>query len=160
MKKISLLLIAVFAVGLIVVACRDDVVLEPAPSLVGEYVGTYTYERRQGTDIVTMVQAVKWTFTETSFLMDADTSAELYDPNVCFCKGRGIYVVDDRVRMEPKDPNAVLDDNCSSCNPDYSPQGQFALERPSGGVKLSAIETVEGVQTAKTLLLQPAPTAP
>ena len=79
MKKLPVLLIATFVIGIIGGACRDDVVLPPAPSLVGDYIGTYTYKRGEGVNAVTTVQAVTWTFTETNYIMDADTSSDLLD---------------------------------------------------------------------------------
>lgn len=157
MKKLPVLLIAVFVIGVVGSACRDDVVLPPPESLVGDWVGTYTYKTGEGVNADSSVQAIKWVFTETNYIMDADTTADGFNETVCFCKGRGTYAITDRVRLEPTSDRPLPDYPCNSCDPELSAQGLFALERPSGGIKLTQIDLVEGVQVTKTVLLVRAP---
>jgi hypothetical protein len=152
MKKLFGLAIFV-GTGLLIFACASDIVLPPAPSLVGYYEGTYTLKRGEGANADSMVQAITFRFDENdAFFMDADTSASGYDANVCFCKGRGTYAISDRVRLDPASDDP-LPDNCDVCDPVDNPNGLFSLEQPDYGVKLSQVETSGDERVTKTLIL-------
>ncbi len=154
MKKISVVLIAVFVIGVVGLSCREDVFLPPLPTLVGDYVGTYTFKRGEGVNAVSVTQAVTWVFGETSYNMVADSSSDLFNETACFCKNFGSYALTDRVRLEPGSDRPAPDYPCTSCDPELSAQGLFALERPSGGIKLTQIELIDGEQITKTVELQ------
>ncbi len=142
MKKLLGPIVVSAATVLLIIACRGDVILEPPPSLVGSYVGTYTWQEGQGSGASAKVQAITFVFRETNFSMEADTSAAEYDPGVCFCKAFGPYAITDRVRLELQD-SAPHPDNCVTCDPGESPQGLYALEQPPNKVILTWIQTMD-----------------
>lgn len=157
MRLIRMIIPLVSFGGLLMTRCDCGTapipILSPDPR--GSYNGLYTWKTGEGPTADSLVQAIKWTFTETNYLMDADTSASLYDPSVCFCKGRGTYAITDRVRLEPVDPETAIPDNCDTCDPAQSPQGFYALERPEAGIRLTKIEVIDGIQVTSKITLEP-----
>ncbi len=153
MKKFALLGILLITAGLIVNACKDDVILEPPPSIVGFYEGTYEIERGQGQNAEVKSQAITWRFTETNYFMDADTTDPAYDSDICFCKGRGTYSVSDRVRLVPLNSGSGTPDNCDSCDPSEQPEGSYTLEQPAGGLRLTWQQVINGETVTNRIVL-------
>ena len=153
MKKLFGLVLLLVAGAMVLDACKDDITLPDPPSLVGDYVGTYTRSTRVGVDVFDTVQAVTFRFDSTGYNMKADIESDLFNPNVCFCKANGVWGITDRLRLDPDDPEAVLVDNCSTCDPAQSPQGLYSLEQPGGNIRLIQIETIDNKQITSLLEL-------
>ncbi len=72
MKKLLLFLIAI----VIVVGCAKDIIVPPSSDIRGSYTGTYesvTNYKVPGT--ISRIQDVKWTFSDTRFWCDYDSSS-------------------------------------------------------------------------------------
>ncbi len=132
-------------------ACDDPPTITKT-GLEGNYRGTYAYIFNPGDGPDTMLQAVRLHVSSGSFVMYADTTDPLYDSTVCFCIAMGPYTVTDRVNLtDPgEDP---IPDNCETCNPEWSPYGAFVLEQPSGGLKLTMIDSAGPEGITKQLVL-------
>jgi len=151
MKKLFGLVLLLVAGAMVLDACKDDITLPDPPSLDGTYVGTYTRSTRVGVDVFDTTQAVEFRFDSTRYFMDADLTSDQYADTVCFCKGRGVWGITDRIRLEPDDGLDV--DNCETCDPAQSPQGLYALEQPDGNLRLIQIETIDNKQVTSLLVL-------
>ena len=136
----------------LVLSCASDIVLEPPPSLKGDYVGRYvwTYVPQQ----LERIQNIKWRFTDRDWFMTADSSNAL---DVCFCISFGTYKVEEKVRLLYQSPQPRPDTGCTggTCDPDLSPNGSFDLRQPSDSVVLGY--TSENRDTLKQILLVKAP---
>ncbi|MBD3403493.1 hypothetical protein GF420_11400 [candidate division GN15 bacterium] len=129
--------LAVVALLLVLVAayvgCRDDVFVEPPPSLTGDYTGTYSLEAPDNTQ---RTEFVVWQFRADSYIMRYDTAAA--DNDAISCNSLGNYTLGNNVELE------VLDDNldqgipgqASACNERLVPQGVYGLDQSTPGVVL------------------------
>ena len=153
MKKLFGLVLLLVAGAMVLDACKDDITLPEPPSLEGTYIGTFTRSTRVGVDVFDTTQAVEFTFDSTTYTMKADTTSDLYADTVCFCKANGVWGITDRLRLDPKDPEQVLPDNCATCDPAQSPQGSYALEQPEGKIRLIQVETIDNRQVTSLLEL-------
>lgn len=126
---IALLTLTVIIAGGIILSCSDDIVLEPLPSLLGEYEGRYLVTENVGTTSQkTSEYLIQWRFTDQNyFLKEAD-------PNE-ICTPSGSYTLTSEVDL-------VEADNANGCygvvgKEEFNPRGIFSLRQPSDSVILT-----------------------
>lgn len=133
--KYVVLCLAVLTIGALgaLIGCSDDIILEPLPSLLGDYVGEYSFSVNQQT----RTAAISVRFTEQTYLLDDTTDT--------FCSPRGDYALGNTVEFTENIPG------CAGvvANEDWNPRGQFSLRQPGDSVVL--IQQVG--DTLKQLLL-------
>ena len=117
-------LTCLFVVLAIIIGCSDDIVLEPLPSLLGEYVGLYEFItdfEQSGQDTEDFPIAVR--FSDQSYwVFDMDTTGE-----ACICQPSGEYIMGDNVELIMKVQGCA-----GQCvfDEDKLPTGLFSLRRP------------------------------
>jgi hypothetical protein len=132
-------MILAFAAG-----CADDIVLEPPPSLKGNYEGSYTIKilsTQQSTS-----EDIIWQFQDQFFFMNLDTAAF---KSKCFCAVSGDYTLSEGVRLRVL--ASQPDIPCTSCNAAENPDGLFVLDQSTATLRL----TRQSGDTLKELLLTP-----
>jgi len=140
-------LVAVLMILTIAAGCADDIVLEPAPSLKGNYVGTYTISFLSTQQSTT--EDIIWQFQDQFFFMNLDSATF---KSKCFCAVSGDYTLGDNVRLRVL--ASQPDDNissCTSCNAAENPDGNFVLDQSTATLRL----TRQSGDTLKELLLTP-----
>ncbi len=141
----AILLLTLLVIGLFVACDNEDswLVRKLPPwltGLEGSYTGTYAYIFNPGDGPDTVMQAVWFNFSSTTFHMYADSFGVAFDPQVCLCRSEGTYTITDRVNLS--DPGGTpVPDNCETCNPEWGPYGSYRLEQPAGGLKLTSIDS-------------------
>ncbi len=126
----------------IFVACQDDVILEPLPSLLGDYEGRYSVTTNYlQPNQKTKVSDITWRFSDLYYWMTADTSGAK------FCSPSGNYALTGEVDLVQDS----LNNGCAGIVADEAdnPQGIFALRQPGDSVIL----TQQDGTTVKELLL-------
>jgi hypothetical protein len=119
MRRIAGLAVILGIFLLLVGACRDDVFVEPPPSLTGDYEGIYSYKVGNQTPAE---QRITWRFTSNAYLMYFD---EVNGTEQIFCNVRGEYQLENGVNLMQIDSNLTGD----LCNFGQNPTGFFALEQ-------------------------------
>lgn len=109
----------------IFISCSDDIILEPLPSLLGEYVGRYDFITRfEQSNQETDWYDVAVRFSDQSYwFFDMDTTG-----GNCFCQPSGEYIMGDNVELIMK-----VDGCAGQCvfDADKLPSGLFSLRRPA-----------------------------
>lgn len=117
-------LISILVLVAIILGCSDDIVLEPLPSLLGDYEGEFWYTADYGleTERPPRKYPVTWRFTDHTWNC-WDASAEGED---CICDPSGDYNMADGVEL------TMREDGCAGCVFDSLklPQGVFTLKQP------------------------------
>lgn len=90
MKRIAVLLILA-VVATLIYSCRKDVMVEPPPSLSGDYAGTYTFKKGS---LPAVVQGVTMKFTTDAFRINWDSTGEQR-----FCDAKGGYQLTNNVEL-------------------------------------------------------------
>jgi len=117
MKRYVGLAVVVALVG-VFIGCADDVFVEPPPSLIGDYVGTYSFKVG---NTPAVEQEVNWRFTTATYTMRvANTSTDTIS-----CNCAGDYVLENNVELVQITP--VLDP--FTCDQGRNPQGVFGVDR-------------------------------
>jgi hypothetical protein len=137
-------LFSLIAVLVIVANCRDDVFVEPPPSLTGDYHGTFTIQ--EGTQTPEVMDIV-WRFSQNSYAMRVDTLGQNTTQISCNCAGT--YVLGNNVELMETDAN--LDNDI--CREDANPLGVFSLNQSQAGRVL--LIQVEGTVTKEVELFGP-----
>lgn len=140
-------LLAIASVGMGLFGCSDDIILEPLPSLLGEYDGRYEFttnlgEPNQSTD----VHLIQWKFTESFyFVIDTTTPQQICTPSGEYILGNGVDFVEAEGR-----------DGCSGivASDEKNPRGVFSLRQPADSVILT--QQLEGTGIRKNIILTPA----
>lgn len=151
-KRLGFLIFVVLA-AITLYNCRKDVVIEPPPSLVGIYSGTYAREVQNEPDSVPVNQHIIWTFTDTKYYMDYDQSY-YNDPilaSVCDCGGE--YAVTSGIYLQAQ---TSLDSNRTHriCKKDYAPDGQYQLDQSvAGQVTMTSLTQSGGKSVLRTIHL-------
>jgi len=117
-------LISVIVLVMIILGCSDDIVLEPLPSLLGEYEGEFVYYTDYGLDNERHKNyPITWRFSDQNYWC-WDASVEGED---CICEPSGEYRMADGVQLE------MREDGCAGCVFDSLklPQGAFTLRQPA-----------------------------
>jgi len=156
--SMSALVISVFS------SCRDDLLVEPPPTLIGAYNGVFTImEVANGIDTIDFRnQFVDFTFTSTTYRFrwdgsqDTAPSVDTASTNIqYFCDSDGDYTLESGVQMTVSDPNV----NPVVCSEDNNPEGSFSLDQSRGDtVRIIQVQVNNtGNQVTKTLILVPKP---
>ena len=117
MKRFVGLVVIVALVG-IFIGCADDVFVEPPPSLIGDYAGTYSF-KVGNTPAVT--QEVTWRFTTATYTMRVTGNS----PDTISCNCAGEYELGNNVELTQITP--VLDP--FTCDQGRNPKGVFGLDQ-------------------------------
>ncbi len=147
--KIWVLLAALgIAVGL-ASGCRKDVYVTPPPSLIGKYIGTYTYQEDNGaTLIVDTTQPITFDFSSIVFSMDLDTSRMAESGRVT-CDVLGYYSYEGSVVLSYTSPTlggepGKRNKTNKICRESDVPEGAFGLQQPADSVLLIQQTTKSG----------------
>jgi len=130
MKKIWTLISLVVAVSIVLAwaaSCRKDIYVEPPPSILGKYKGTYTYVEDDGNPLTKNIdtsQFIKVIFFTDTWLMYIDlTKTKETDRIACDCKGE--YTLENGVQMDTTYGNLTQ----GVCTLSWLPVGSFQLIR-------------------------------
>jgi len=119
-KYLSIVALASLVTLVFATSCRDDIFLEPLPTLEGTYDGTYgVIIDRTDTSISTL----EMRFSDESYWFDSDNSPDN------FCSPRGRYVLSGT--LELTETNAGC--NVTATEKD-NPIGVFSIRRPGDSV--------------------------
>ena len=127
------LTVAVLILGL-VPACRNDLFVEPPPSVIGLYKGIYTViEISNGIDTVDhRSQFIRFSFRSDQWDMTWDDEPTQAPPDDTasvniqyFCDPEGSYELENGVILTIDDPNRFK----KVCTLDDNPEGRFALDQ-------------------------------
>jgi hypothetical protein len=124
-------------------ACRDDVFVEPPPSLSGEYEGFYSVKPAGQ---IAIEQPITWRFTDQSYNMWYRGD----DPqNRSFCDCSGTYELTGNVELEETTPvvGQII------CDPELNPKGTFQLNQSTDTITLTQSVDLGGVTTIRELRL-------
>lgn len=117
-------LITIVVLVAIILGCSDDVVLDPLPSLLGDYEGVFEFTANFGqpNEQPPRTYPVTWRFTDHSYHC-WDASVEGQD---CICDPSGDYLMADGVEL------ILKEDGCAGCVFDSLklPDGVFTLRQP------------------------------
>lgn len=116
---LALLLTLVFATS-----CRDDIFLEPLPTLEGIYDGTYsviTGRNTQNEEITT--STIEMRFSDKLYWFDDDLSPDN------FCSPRGSYILSNNIEITETQPGCNV-----TANENDNPIGGFSIRRPGDSV--------------------------
>ncbi|UCE25014.1 MAG: hypothetical protein JSU74_02900 [Candidatus Zixiibacteriota bacterium] len=128
--------------------CSDDIVLEPLPTLLGEYEGRYHYITGYGsTSQQTEVFMIVWRFSDLNYWM---WNAADDDGNPEVCEPSGEYVLTGEVEIIEREAG------CAGVvsSPDMNPTGVFALRQPGDSIVM--VQIIEDI--CKEILLVPSGT--
>lgn len=163
MKRVWTLIALVVALSIVfawISSCRKDIYVEPPPSILGKYKGTYTYKEDDGNPYsknVDTSQAVKVTFFSDIWLMYIDlTKTKESDRVACDCKG--VYTLDNGVQLDTTNGNLTK----GVCTPDWLPVGSFQLIRNQNDtlcpllIQQVSTNVKDNLTIYKTLCLKPA----
>jgi hypothetical protein len=121
MKKFWVISVALlFVTFLVATSCKDDIVLEPLPSLEGSYEGTYmVITGYPANSPETTISSIEMLFSDESYFFNSDNSPD------AFCDPRGDYIISAN--------NIVLTEtnkNCTQIAKERdNPRGTFNLRR-------------------------------
>jgi hypothetical protein len=150
-KRLGFLLMLATA-AMFLYNCRKDVIVEPPPSVIGNYTGTYTREV-SGTDSL-VSQHVLWIFTSSNFYMDYDPAFYPNKDSAKVCDIRGEYEITSGMNLfatASKDSSATV----RTCNKIYTPHGLYQLNQAvSGEITMSSLTTnPQGSSVVRTIHL-------
>jgi hypothetical protein len=128
MKRLLALAILLSLLVTFAMSCKDDVIVEPPPSLTGDYQGTYVRQVGQQTP---EVENVIWRFTSNGYIMRWDSTAG--NETVISCNASGNYTLENNVELE--ELNSNLDQGVAGgpCDENKTPKGVFGLDRSQEG---------------------------
>ncbi len=145
-------LTSILIVIAIILGCSDDIVLEPLPSLLGEYEGRYHFITRYETSQQqTEEYFIGCRFSDQNYWI----SDQCGDGCDCICEASGEYILGDNVELIQK-----IEGCAGQCvfDPNKLPQGFFALRRPNNPV--TGLDSIVMTQitgdTCREILLVPA----
>ncbi|MCK4574630.1 MAG: hypothetical protein KAU36_09665 [candidate division Zixibacteria bacterium] len=124
----------------IFISCSDDIILEPLPSLLGDYEGRYSVTTNYlQPNQKTKTSDITWRFSDLYYWMTADTSG------AAFCSPSGTYTLEVLLVQDS------LNNGCAGVVADEAdnPQGVFSLRQPGDSVILTQQEET----TYKEILL-------
>ena len=126
MKRYCKIGLAIVGSLIILAGCSSDIILESESDLRGDYVGTYTVTENFGSNLAKVnSQPIKWRFTDTTYIMQIDTSQE-YDPNFSICRVDGRYSLSDGVQLAEVHS---IPDPFTACKNKNNPTGLFFLTK-------------------------------
>ena len=123
-KYLSIVVLALLVTLVFATSCRDDIFLEPLPTLEGTYDGNYVViDGYNTTDADTSISSLEMRFSDESYWFDSDNSPDN------FCSPRGRYVLSGT--LEFSETNAGC--NVTATEKD-NPIGVFSIRRPGDSV--------------------------
>jgi len=126
MKRYCKIGLATVGALIALIGCSSDIILESDSNLTGDYIGTYTVITDFGSSLAKEnSQPIKWRFTDSTYIMQIDTSRE-YDPNFSICRVDGRYALTDRVQFAEVHS---IPDPFTACKDKNNPTGQFDLTK-------------------------------
>ncbi|MCB2230742.1 hypothetical protein KQH82_08510 [bacterium] len=128
MKRLAVVAILLMLIAAYV-GCRDDVFVEPPPSLTGDYEGTYKISVPSQTD---RIEYVRWQFRADSYIMRFDTTVAENEA-IC-CNSLGNYTLANNVDLEVIDPDLDGGIAGSACDQSLVPQGVYGLDQSTAGI--------------------------
>ena len=138
-RYLSIFVLALLVTMVFATSCRDDILLEPLPTLEGTYDGTYsviTARNTQNEEITT--STIEMRFSDESYWFDDDLSPDN------FCSPRGSYVLTNNMEL------TETNDGCNvTARERDNPRGAFSIRRPGDSV----IMLQQVADTLKQILL-------
>lgn len=126
MKRYCKIGLTTFSLLIILASCSSDIILESESDLRGDYLGTYTVITDFGSNLAKEnSQPITWRFTDTSYIMQIDTSKE-YDPNFSICRVDGRYALSEGVQLAEVHS---IPDPFTACKDKNNPTGLFVLTK-------------------------------
>lgn len=125
MKKCFTILALTLLVTLVfATSCRDDIFLEPLPTLEGTYDGTYSVitDRNTQNEKIT-ISIIEMRFSDESYWFDSENSPDN------FCSPRGSYILSNNIEITENQPGC----NVTAKEKD-NPIGAFSIRRPGDSV--------------------------
>jgi hypothetical protein len=163
MKRIWILLVSVVALSIILAwaaSCRKDIYVEPPPSIMNKYKGTYCYREDDHNALTTDIdtcQFVKVTFTADSWSMYLDlTKSKETERMSCDCDGD--YLLENSVLLDTNNGNLTK----AVCTESWLPIGSFQLIRNQSDTLCPLLlqqvldDPVRNLRVFKTFCLKPA----
>ena len=158
MKRVWVLISLLVALSIVLawaVSCRKDIYVEPPPSIVGTYKGTYCY--REGNNLIDTCQGVKVTFKADTWIMYIDTNRTKEAQRMA-CDCDGDYTLENGVQLDTTHGNLTK----SVCTESWLPVGSFQMIRNQNDttcpllLQQVADDAARGIRIYKTLCLKPA----
>ena len=136
-RYLSIVALAILLTLVFTTSCRDDIFLEPLPTLEGTYDGTYSVIiQRSDTSISTL----EMRFSDESYWFDSDNSPDN------FCSPRGGYVLSGTIEITERN------DGCNvTAKERDNPRGFFSIRRPGDSVIM--LQQSDNSDTLKQFLL-------
>lgn len=130
MRYVLAALILFTVIGAFIVACRDDVVVEPPPPILGEYTGIYAYKL---VGQVPTEQHIFWSFDADKFLMTMDSTFH-QESGRAFCDVEGAYILGSQIELyvptvPGRTPESFTNRTGKVCTPELGPWGRFAVDQ-------------------------------
>ena len=123
-RYLSIVALALLLTLVFTTSCRDDIFLEPLPTLEGTYDGTYsviTGRNTQNEEITT--STIEMRFSDESYWFDSDNSPDN------FCSPRGGYILSNNIVIAERQPGCNVTDKETD-----NPVGDFSIRRPGDSV--------------------------
>ena len=119
-RYLSIFVLALLVTMVFATSCRDDILLEPLPTLEGTYDGTYSVIIGR-TD--TSISTLEMRFSDESYWFDSDNSPDN------FCSPRGSYILTNSMEL------TETNDGCNvTARERDNPRGAFSIRRPGDSV--------------------------
>ena len=119
-RYLSIFVLALLVTMVFATSCRDDILLEPLPTLEGTYDGTYSVIIGR-TD--TSISTLEMRFSDESYWFDSDNSPDN------FCSPRGSYILTNSMEL------TETNDGCNvTAKERDNPRGAFSIRRPGDSV--------------------------
>lgn len=119
-RYLSIFVLALLVTMVFATSCRDDILLEPLPTLEGTYDGTYSVIIGR-TD--TTISTLEMRFSDESYWFDSDNSPDN------FCSPRGSYILTNSMEL------TETNDGCNVTAREIdNPRGAFSIRRPGDSV--------------------------
>lgn len=119
-RYLSIFVLALLVTMVFATSCRDDILLEPLPTLEGTYDGTYSVIIGR-TD--TTISTLEMRFSDESYWFDSDNSPDN------FCSPRGSYILTNSMEL------TETNDGCNvTARERDNPRGAFSIRRPGDSV--------------------------
>ena len=123
-RYMSIFVLALLVTMVFATSCRDDILLEPLPTLEGTYDGTYsviTARNTQNEEITTSTLEMR--FSDESYWFDSDNSPDN------FCSPRGSFILTNSMEL------TETNDGCNvTARERDNPRGAFSIRRPGDSV--------------------------
>ena len=138
-KYLSIVALAILLTLVFTTSCRDDIFLEPLPTLEGTYDGTYSVITGYNTPSEEIsISTLEMRFSDESYWFDSDNSPDN------FCSPRGGYVLTNNIEITERN------DGCQvTAKERDNPRGEFSIRRPGDSV----IMLQQRLDTLKQILL-------